>query len=127
MASKPDLLQGEINNITICTCMYHQLIFSVGVGEYPTYGGLIDLYLIVEREDFNDETVLCAKFKELYPHICIGRPRRFFETVQRIVAPVRPSSLGTVSITDSASVTYRKRKWLPHSRNTPKGKLQAYF
>ena len=58
MASRPDSSQGKINVIT--TCMYHQL-FSVGVGEYPTYGELIDLYLIVEREDFNDETVLCAK------------------------------------------------------------------
>ena len=56
---------------------------------------------------------LFTKFKELYPHISIGRPRRLFETVQRIVAPVRPSSLGTVSITGSDLVMYRKRTWIP--------------
>ena len=120
MASKLDTSQGETNVITtnVHVCIINSFV-SVVVGEYPTYGELIDLYLIVEREDFNNETVLCAKFKELYP---LGRPRRFFETVQRIVAPVRPSSLGTVSITDSALITYRKRKWIPRSRNTPKGK-----
>ena len=87
----------------------------------PTNGELIDLFLKVEKENFNDESVLCYKFKELCPHISLGRPRRFFDTVQRIVASTRPSSTGRGALSGSPLVSYRKRKWMPRVRNRPTG------
>ncbi len=89
--------------------------------QLPTYGELIDLFEEVEKEHFNDENVLCQQFKDLYPDVTIGRPRRFFETVKRLIAPVRPSLRGTVSLTGSALASYRRRVWVPRVRNAAKG------
>lgn len=64
----------------------------------PTYGELIELLDVAEKSA-NDtgESVserLCSQFCELYPHIPIGRPGRFCDTVQRLAAPTRSSSRG---------------------------------
>ena len=50
----------------------------------PTYGELIDLFEETARVHDYSEIAdhLVFKFKNLYPEIYIGRPRRFFETVQ---------------------------------------------
>ena len=89
----------------------------------PTYGELIDLFELVEDEHSGDETVLCALFRENYPDIDIGRPGRFFETVQSIVAPVQSSMLRKPPLSGSPLVSYRRRKWKPRVRNPQKGVL----
>ena len=48
----------------------------------------------------------------------IGRPSRFYETVDRIVAPTQPSILGTIKLQGSPLQTYRKRVWEPRIRNS---------
>ena len=87
----------------------------------PTYGELIDWFQCVQDEHFDDEAVLCALFNEKYPHIKISRPRRFFDTVQRIASAVQPSLRGRVPLSGSALESYRKRIWRPRVRNPPKG------
>ncbi len=64
------------------------------------------------------ETCLCARFKELYPNIVIGRPYRFLETVERIAAPVRH---GKSPLTGIELQLYRQRLWKSRIRNPPKG------
>lgn len=96
--------------------------------EHPSYGELIDLFEEVEEQSFNNEHLLCSKFKERYPSISIGRPRRFYETVQRIIAPLRPSTQGRAVLTGSPLSAYRSRVWKPRVRNTAaKGMLYEYF
>ena len=74
----------------------------------PTYGELIDLF---NKCPDNNE------YREQYPKIYIGRPRRFYETVKRIVAPTQPSLRGGSKISGSSLSTYRKRIWEPRIRN----------
>ena len=83
----------------------------------PTYGELIDIFEEAERECPNNEEVLCSKIKQLYPKIPIGRPRRFYETVSRIVAPTKPSLRGECKLQGSSLTFYRKRTWEPRIRN----------
>ena len=86
----------------------------------PTYGELIDLFEETEGENPNDEDLLVSKFRKLYPKISIGRPRRFYETVSRIVAPTQPSLISKPKLCGSPLATYRKRTWKPRIRNTMK-------
>lgn len=92
----------------------------------PTYGELIDWFQHVQDEHFDDETVLCALFNDKYPHIKISRPRRFFDTVQRIASAVQPSIRGKTPLSGSALESYRRRIWRPRVRNPPKGLQHLY-
>ena len=65
----------------------------------------------------NSEELLCSKFKRLYPNIYIGRPRRFYETVSRILAPTKHSLRCECKLSGSPLSSYRKRIWEPRIRN----------
>ena len=64
------------------------------MNELPTYGELIDLFEYVEEENPGDATLLVSKFNALYPNVTTGRPGRFFDTVQRLAIPTKPSIRG---------------------------------
>lgn len=83
----------------------------------PTYGDLIDLFEETEHECRGNEDLLCTKFRMIYPDI--GRPRRFYETVKRIVAPTQPSLRGESRLSGSPLSSYRRRTWQPRIRNQP--------
>ena len=91
----------------------------------PTYGALIDLFELVGREHSSDEHVLCALFKDKYSHIEIGRPRRFYETVERICAPLKTSIKPPLTGTELED--YRRRVWRPRIRNPAKGSFALYL
>ena len=52
---------------------------------------MLSFYL--ELIDLFEQTADCLiqKFKSNYPDIYIGRPKQFYERLQQIVAPTRPS------------------------------------
>ena len=50
----------------------------------------------------------------------MSRPTRFFDAVQRIVGPTRPSLRGSAKLTGSPLASYRRRVWQPRVRNTSK-------
>ena len=58
----------------------------------PTYGELIQLLQSAEAEAAECDVSLCnlvtTKFRECFPHICIGHPGRFLDTMERIAAPI---------------------------------------
>jgi len=87
----------------------------------PSYGEMIDLLSDVEKSCIDVPETLCTQFRNLYPHIPIGRPDRFHDTVQRLAAPTRPSLRGPSRLQGSPLVTYRKRIWNPKINNKPKG------
>ena len=64
----------------------------------PTYGELIRMLEVAEMEAETSETsvteLLEAKFHLNYLHIPISRPSRFFDDVNRIAVPTRPSAIG---------------------------------
>ena len=62
---------------------------------------------------------LCSKVKEAYPNIAIAWPKRFYDTVKNIAAPVRPSLRGGSKLFGSELSLYRERKWVPRIRNPP--------
>ena len=70
------------------------IVYTAVAVRKPTYGELIDMFEESESECQGNEDLLCSKFRKLFPKIYIGRPRRFYETVMRIVAPTRPSLRG---------------------------------
>ena len=86
----------------------------------PTYKELIQLLNEAESVTSSHHSVLSTaevltmNFSHLYPHIEIGRPGRFLETVRRINSPVRSCTWkGTTS-----KQSYLKRLWSPKIRNT---------
>ena len=83
----------------------------------PTYGELIDLLQEVEQESPNNENLLYSKFKELYPKIYVGCPRRFYETVTHLEAPTKSSLRGKSGLTGSLLTSYWKRSWQPRLHN----------
>ena len=86
------------------------------------YGELIDLFEYVEEENPGDATLLVSKFNALYPNVTTGRPGRFFDTVQRLAIPTKPSIRGkSAKLQGSPLVSYRKKTWAPHVRNTAQG------
>ena len=85
---------------------------SASSPKLPTYGVLIDLL------DRNDEAHLYSEFKSMYPLIPVGRPKRFYETVQRIAAPTRPSLISGPKLHGSPLRSYRRRLWEPRIRNS---------
>lgn len=104
---------------------FHMLVYivkflHVALRE-PTYGELIDMFEDAERECPDDENLLYSKFKSLYPRIYVGRLRRFYETVRRVVAPTRASLRGDCKLTGSPLSSYRRRTWVPRIRNPAAG------
>lgn len=95
-----------------------QFGFHIIAATKPTYGELIDIFTEVERDHPNDGGLLSSKVHELYPTIPIGRPSRFYDTVQRIVGPTRPSLIGESKLVGSPLASYRKRVWEPRLRNS---------
>ena len=61
--------------------------------------------------------ILCSRVKEAYPNIRIARPKRFYDTVKNIAAPVRPSLRGGSKLFGSELSLYREKKWVPRIRN----------
>ena len=122
---------GARYNIILCAFigtehLYAILIFLHSPSLYehysasrlPTYGELIDLLKNSEKDAPSDCDALCSMFQQLYPHIKISRPKRFYDTVNRIAAPTKPSSKGDSKLCGSPLVSYRKRVWKPRVRNT---------
>ena len=94
------------------------------IDDNPTYGDLIDL--LKDSEDCVDKStsvpeVLYAKFQHAYPHVSIGRPKRFYDTVKRIAAPTQSSLRGDSKLSGSPLVAYRSKEWVPRTRNPRSG------
>ena len=90
---------------------------------WPTYGELIDMLKISEKkaETLSNSCVaelLTAEFRHKFPQIPINRPGRFLDTVRRLEAPTRLSSLGKRKLDGSPLTSYLKRRWIPRIRNT---------
>ena len=81
----------------------------------PTYQQLIGMLSKAEREASDGGVsvaeLLTAKFSHCFPHIRVGRPGRFLETV-RIAGPMKLQRLK-----GSARRSYLKRRWAPRNRN----------
>ena len=91
--------------------------FVFVVRKMPSYGELIDLLSDAERESMEHAPeLLCDKVRQRYPHVSIGRPARFFDTVTRLAAPTRPSLIGPPKLCGSPLSSYRKRDWIPRAR-----------
>jgi len=83
-----------------------------------TYGDLIDIYVTVESDSpTNMADALCAEISK-HSTVCIKRPGRFLDTVQRIVGPTKPSLKGPPKLTGSPLSSYRKRIWTPRVRTS---------
>ena len=87
-----------------------------------TYGDLIDLYESVmisadSAEGKQSQDLFVERMHESFPGYYLSRPKRFIETVQRIVAPTRPSLRGPPKLSGSPLSTYRKRTWKPRVPN----------
>ena len=82
----------------------------------PTYQELIGMLNKTESEASDGAVsvaeLLTTKFGHRYPHIKIGRPGRFLETVRRIAGPVKHQRLK-----GSVRRSYLKRRWTPRTRN----------
>ena len=83
----------------------------------PTYKELIELLEKAEKSAsepgnvLSTAEILTANFSCLYPHIKIGRPARFLETVNRINAPIVKGSLD-----ESSREPYLRKEWKPRTR-----------
>ena len=82
----------------------------------PTYQQLIGMLNKAESEAADGAALvselLAAKFSRRFPHIRLGRPGRFLETVRRIAGPIDNQRLK-----GSARRSYLKRQWTPRTRN----------
>jgi len=91
--------------------------FVFVVRKMPSYGELIDLLSDAERElKEHAPELLCDKVRQRYPHVSIGQPARFFDTVTCLAAPTRPSHTGPPKLCGSPLSLYRKRDWIPRAR-----------
>ena len=103
----------------------HTMIVALLVADKaPTYGELILIDFLESAEaqcldSGNVNEILCSKVKEAYPNFRIVRPKRFYDTVKNIAAPVRPSLRGDSKLVGSELSLYRERKWVPRIRNPP--------
>ena len=71
--------------------------------EKPSYSELIDKLNAAESEatisrNIYASTLLLGKFRKKYKNVSIGRPERFYDTVQRIAALTRSSLKGTAKL-----------------------------
>ena len=79
--------------------------------ESPSYGELIDLLSDAEQESKEHAPeLLVDKVRQIYPHVSIGRPARFFDTVTRLADPTRPSVIALPKLCGSPLLSYRKRE-----------------
>ena len=109
-----------------CIFSFFEVTLSMAEVEWPTYGMLIDMLKYSEskaKSISNGATVtvaelLAAEFKQQFPHIPVSRPSRFLDTVRRLEAPTRPSSIGESKLNGSPLRSYLKRRWIPRIRNT---------
>ena len=97
--------------------IYHDVTFLrvVKIEKFPTYQELISL--LNDAESVIDGVLSTAElvveeFRLRYPHIYIGRPRRFLETIKRISGPIVNQKLN-----ESSEKSYLKRQWKPRIRN----------
>ena len=92
----------------------------------PTYGELIAMLEAAEGEAKANggsvSEILISQFHHQYPRIPIGRKGRFYDTVQRIAAPIR-SSTRSRQLNGSPLRSYLGRVWMPRIRNTRQGML----
>lgn len=109
------------------TCLYTTVCRIYAAVRRPTYGELIDLFEEVECGCPNDEDLLCSKFRVLYPKVYIGRPRRFYETVLRIVAPAKPSLTGESRLTGSSLASYPRRSSASCTEPINNGRLELWL
>ena len=90
--------------------------------KHPTRGELL-LFLEDAEAECDDSTsvaeLLATKFHLKYPSIPISRPDRFLDTVKRIAAPTRPSTMGPQKLSGSPLCTYLRKKWIPRTRHQP--------
>lgn len=89
----------------------------------PTYGELIKMLEDAEFEAKTKPTcsaadILAAKFGRKYPNITTNRPDRLFDSISRIAAPTRPSTVGPSKLNGSPLQSYVKRRWVPKTKNT---------
>lgn len=96
-------------------------MFTVEHLRGPTYGHLIDLYQQYE-EQIDARDILYAEVGRQYPQLSIGQPSRFYDMVERIVGPIKPSLCEEAKLTGLPLASYRQRTWKPHIRNN-KGKF----
>ena len=97
--------------------MCNVLLFFI-VRKTLSYGELIDLLSDAEQESMeHTPELLVDKVKQRYPHVSIGQPARFFDTVTRLAAPTRPSLIAPPKLCGSPLSSYRKRDWIPRNRN----------
>ena len=86
----------------------------------PTYGVLVDMLETAETETTSSgqsvAELLTTTFHQNFPHIPIGRPSRFLDTVRKIAAPTRPSVIGQKRLNGSPLRSYLNRCWSPRIR-----------
>ena len=97
------------------------MLFVLVESKMPSYGELIDMLSFAEQSRQDVANVLLDTFKQQYPYIYIGRPKRLFETVSRIAAPTKQSTRGEPKLSGSPLLSCRKRQWIPRIRNTIQG------
>ena len=97
--------------------IYHDVTFLrvVKIEKFPTYQELISL--LNDAESVTDGVLSTAElvaeeFRLWYPHIYIGRPRRFLETMKRISGLIVNQKLN-----ESSEKSYLKRQWKPRITN----------
>ena len=81
------------------------------------YGFLIDVH---EKYYNEGSELIIREVKRAYPEVYIGRNDRFLKTIQRIVSPTLPSINGKVSISGDSLDNYRRKIWIPRTRNFSK-------
>ncbi len=90
--------------------------------KFPTFGELIAFLEAAESESNVEASIaeiLASKVKMKYPEIPIHRPNRFLDSVERLAAPTKPSSIGPPKLTHSPLRSYLRREWTPRTRNLP--------
>ena len=98
--------------ILLPKCHHAYLFLNVVI----TYGDIIKLFEQSEQAKPGDKDHLCCVFKHMYPNIYISCPRRFYDTVLRIVASTRSSIRGGRRLNRSQLVSYCKKTWTPRIR-----------
>ena len=83
--------------------------------KFPTYQELIELLNGAESVTegaLSTAELVAEEFRQRYPHVYIGRPGRFLETIRRISGPIINQRLNA-----SSMKSYLKRQWKPRIRN----------
>ena len=98
----------DIYNISLKCC-------KLKMEKLPTYQELIELLNDAESTTggaLSTAELVAEEFKQRCPHIYIGRPGRFLETIKRISGPIINHKLD-----ESSNTSYLKRQWKPRIRN----------